>query len=73
MRHTVEVSLQACISPVHATSSLVDAVHTTSSLVDAPPSRVNGLAATTELVKAGTLWDEQSGGDERPAAGSSIK
>ena len=59
----MDVSLPGFVSSVHATSSLVGAL----------TSRVNGLAATTELVEAETLWDELSGGSERPTAESSVK
>ena len=59
----MDVSLPAFVSSVHATSSLVGAL----------TSRVNGLAATTELVEAGAVWDELSGGSERPTAESSLK
>ena len=52
---------------------LVYYVHATSSLIAALTSRVNGLAATTELVEAGTLRDELSGGTERQTAESSLK
>ena len=57
------VSLPAFVSSVRATSSLVGA----------STSRVNGVAATTELVQAGTMWDELSGGTDRPTAESSLK
>ena len=51
LRRAVDVSLQALVSSVHASSSLVDAI----------TSRVFGLAATTEIVEARTLRDELSG------------
>ena len=44
LRGAVDVSLLAFVSSVHTTSFLVEAL----------TSRVNGLAATTNLVKAGT-------------------
>ena len=44
-RRTVDVSLPAQVSSVHATSSLVDAL----------TSRVNGLVATPEVVAVGHL------------------
>ena len=47
--------------------------HTTSSLVGALTSLANGLAAITELVEAGTLWDELNGGTEHPKSKSSLK
>ena len=53
--------------------AFVPSVHATSSLVGALTSRVNGLAATIELVEAGTLWDELKGGTERPTAEPSLK
>ena len=59
----MDVSLPAFVSSVHATSSLVGAL----------TSRVNRLAATTELVEVETLWDEFSGGTKRPTAESGIK
>ena len=63
MRRVVDVSIRAFVFSVHATSSLVDAL----------TSRLNRLAATTELVEAGPLWDELRGGTERPTAESSLK
>ena len=63
LRQAVDVSLPAFVCSVHTTSSLVSAL----------TSRVNGFAATTELVDAGTLWDDLSGGTERPTAESSPK
>ena len=58
----MDVSLPAFVSSVHATSFLIGAL----------TSRVNGLAATTELVEAGKLWDELICGAERQTAESSL-
>ena len=63
LRQAVDVSLPAIVSSVHATSSLVGAL----------TFLVNGLAATTELVEAVTMWNESSGGIERQTAEFSIK
>ena len=63
LMQAVVVSLRAFVSSVHATSSLVDAL----------TSRVNGLAATTVLVEAGTLWEQVSGGTECPTAESCLR
>ena len=63
LRRTVNVSLLAFFSSVHASTSLLDIL----------TSRVNGLAAATELDEAGTLRDKLSGGTEDPTAKSSLK
>ena len=54
-------------------SAFVSFVHGTSSLVGALISRENELAVTIEIVEAGTMCDELSGGTERPTAESSLK
>ena len=63
IEEAVTVSLPAMVSSVQATSSLVDVL----------TSSVNGLAITTELVEAGTMWYELSGGSKHPTAESSLK
>ena len=63
LRRAVGISLLASVSSVHATQSLVDGL----------TYCMSGLAATTELVKSGTFWDELRGGTERLTAESILK
>ena len=57
----------------HFTFSIRFICSRTSYLVDPLTSRLNGLAATIELVKAAKLWSELSGAAERLVAESSLK